>query len=126
MPDGDSLCHGDLHGMNILLPPGRPPVVIDWDSPSGGNPLADVGRTLLLLRATPYHAEMANPSFLDAVARGAGVYLDRYFQLRAEPRDDLEEWVWINAAARLCEDIHEEEAWLMGLVDLGLARAGGA
>jgi aminoglycoside phosphotransferase (APT) family kinase protein len=124
MPDGDSLCHGDFHGQNIILPPGRPPVVIDWDAPAGGNPLADVGRTVLLIRAMSCYAQAGHPggpSFLAAVAGAVDVYLDRYFELRREPRADLEKWVWINAAARLCEGIDEEEAWLIGLVDLGLA-----
>lgn len=43
LPDGNSLCHGDLHPGNILLAQGGS-VVIDWQGPSRGRAVADVAR----------------------------------------------------------------------------------
>jgi len=42
MPDGDRLCHGDFHPMNILGEPS--PVIIDWPDARRGDPAADVCR----------------------------------------------------------------------------------
>ncbi len=49
LPDGEALCHFDLHPDNVLLTR-RGPVVIDWMAAAVGHPLADVARSLLLLR----------------------------------------------------------------------------
>jgi len=49
LPDGDCLCHGDLHPDNVLLTP-RGPVIIDWTTAARGNRVADLARTCLLLR----------------------------------------------------------------------------
>jgi hypothetical protein len=41
------------------------------------------------------------------------VYLRRYFQRCPEERSQLEGWLPVVAAARLNEDIQEEESWLL-------------
>ena len=48
LPDGDRLCHGDLHPGNVILAE-RGPVVIDWQHASCGDPHADFVRTRLLV-----------------------------------------------------------------------------
>ncbi|MGC2201630.1 MAG: aminoglycoside phosphotransferase family protein [Stellaceae bacterium] len=40
MPDGDRLCHGDFHPMNILGETSQP-VIIDWADARRGDPAAD-------------------------------------------------------------------------------------
>jgi len=126
MPQGISLCHGDFHPQNILLPPGRPPVVIDWDCPTKGNALADLARTVLLLRGSVCYAGSGRPELAGVLTgmleRVGDHYLECYFRVRPCPAEDLEKWVWINAAARLCEGIVEEDAWLLGLVERGFDR----
>jgi Ser/Thr protein kinase RdoA (MazF antagonist) len=44
MPEGDRLCHGDFHPINVLGDASRP-VVIDWPDASRGDPAADVCRS---------------------------------------------------------------------------------
>ena len=49
LPDGDRLLHGDFHPANILMASAGP-VVIDWPNITRGNPDADLGRSLLMIR----------------------------------------------------------------------------
>ena len=49
MPDGDRLCHGDFHPMNILGDASQP-VIIDWPDARRGDPAADVCRSYLLMK----------------------------------------------------------------------------
>ena len=55
-PDGDRLCHGDFHPMNILGDVSQP-VIIDWPDARRGDPAADVCRSYLLMRS--HAAEIA-------------------------------------------------------------------
>ena len=113
LPMGDRLCHGDFHPDNVLLT-GRGPAVIDWIDAVSGHPLADVARTCLLVggRSLPPGTPMA---WLVQLLRGwfKQVYLRRYFQRSAAGRSQLEQWLPVIAAARLSEDIPEEEGWLV-------------
>ena len=58
MPDGDRLCHGDFHPLNIL---GNTfdPLIIDWLDAGRGDPAADVCRSYLLLEL--HAVEIAMP-----------------------------------------------------------------
>src|SRR5215471_10254672 len=58
MPEGDRLCHGDFHPINVLGEISRP-VVIDWPDACSGDPAADVCRSYLLLRL--HAADIAEP-----------------------------------------------------------------
>jgi aminoglycoside phosphotransferase (APT) family kinase protein len=49
MPDGDRLCHGDFHPMNILGEAAQP-VIIDWPDARRGDPAADLCRSYLLMK----------------------------------------------------------------------------
>ena len=99
----------------------RGPVVIDWMSASHGNPVADVARTTLMFRMarvpeyyspeTQQAVDLARRSFYEA-------YLSAYLSRRPFPVDEIEAWIPVLAAARLCEDIVEEEAELLKLVEV--------
>jgi len=65
MPEGDRLCHGDFHPINVLGDASQP-VVIDWPDASRGDPAADVCRSYLLLRL---HAQDIAEPYLDAYCR---------------------------------------------------------
>lgn len=111
LPDGDVLCHYDLHPENVLLTRDGP-VVIDWMAAAVGHPLADVARSLLLMRigGTPGPAEPRRRSFLRAV------YVRRYLRLTGASRAALADWDLPIVAARGGEQIEAERpallAWL--------------
>jgi Ser/Thr protein kinase RdoA (MazF antagonist) len=124
MPDGDRLCHGDLHPGNLLPRGDGSHVAIDWSMAARGDPAADVARTRLLILGAALPAETPAP-----VARLMELgrrllwrgYLREYERRRGAPLDEaaVATWERIWAAARLAENIAEERKAL-----LGLARAG--
>ena len=101
MPDGDRLCHGDFHPLNVLGDAAQP-VVIDWPDAARGEPAADVCRSWLLLRL---HAEDLAEPYLDACCRQGGV-----------PRQSVLGWLPYVAAARLAEDVPGEADALLSIV----------
>jgi hypothetical protein len=115
--EGNSLCHGDFHPANVILSP-KGPVIIDWADASSGDPLADVARTVVLLRFGP----LAEP---DPVRRTLfrtlgflflGAYLRHYKRLTGGNEARLMKWLTVSAAARLGHGITEERAALMTFV----------
>ncbi|MGE5334979.1 MAG: phosphotransferase family protein [Nitrososphaerota archaeon] len=117
LPDGEALCHGDYHPDNVLLSE-RGPLVIDWENAAHGDSLADVARTLLLLRASvvyvkPGMARLTRRSLIRALN---ALYLRRYRQLRPLDMARLAAWDLPITAARLAEDIKEEEGYLLARV----------
>ena len=121
LPDGERLCHGDFHPDNILMT-SRGPVIIDWMNAAFGNPLADVARTSLLIQVgTPASGRAVRWLLLFGRRWFHQVYLDRYFQLRPDGREQLDAWLALNAAARLAEGIAEEQERLVAIVREHLA-----
>ena len=98
MPTGDRLCHGDFHPLNILGTPDAA-VVIDWVDASSGPPMADVCRSYVLM--LPHVPDLAE------------AYVQRYCARSGDRREDVERWLPIIAAARLCENIGAREADLL-------------
>ena len=47
------LLHMDWHPLNVLVDHGRPTAILDWTNAHGGDPRADVARTLSILRLSP-------------------------------------------------------------------------
>ena len=119
LPDGLAICHGDYHPGNLVMT-SHGPVVIDWMSACRGNPVADVARTTLMFRMarvpeyysseTQQAVDLARRSFYEA-------YLSAYLARRPFPVDEIQAWIPVLAAARLCEGIVEEEAELLKLVE---------
>jgi hypothetical protein len=101
MPEGDRLCHGDFHPMNVLGQPSQP-IVIDWPDACRGDPAADVCRSYLLLKL---HAEeIADP------------YLDARCRINNVPRRRILDWLPYVAAARLAEDVPRDFDRLLAIV----------
>jgi uncharacterized protein (TIGR02172 family) len=119
MPGGESVCHGDYHPGNIILSP-RGPIVIDWMTTCHGNAVADVARTVLLLRigvlpeGTPFAQRVMTPLIRRAFL---AAYLKAYLALRSLSEDEIEAWLPILAAARLNEGIEAEKAQLHTLAN---------
>ena len=101
MPDGDRLCHGDFHPMNVLGKASQP-IVIDWPNACRGDPAGDVCRSYLILKL---HADEVS-----------GSYLDAYCQVTRVPRRTILDWLPYAAAARLMEDVPGEQHRLLELV----------
>lgn len=93
MPDGDRLCHGDFHPMNVLGD-ALQPIVIDWPNACRGDPAADVCRSYLILKL---HADEVAEPYLDAYCRVSGVSCQKILG-----------WLPFVAAARLAEGVPGE------------------
>lgn len=117
LPNGTALCHGDYHPDNVLFS-ARGPLVIDWENAALGDPLADVARTLLLLRAgVVYERSPAARLVKRALRPGlSALYLRRYRQLAPFDASRLAAWELPVTAARLCEGVTLEEGYLLARV----------
>lgn len=107
LPSGNSLCHGDFHPDNILLT-GSGPVIIDWADATQGNRLADLARTLIILRYGGLPLEMKpfkSKTVLLVRRRLARQYVKTYRKRFDFSNQSLEEWILPVAAARLGEEI---------------------
>jgi aminoglycoside phosphotransferase (APT) family kinase protein len=101
MAEGDRLCHGDFHPINVLGQSSRP-MVIDWPDASSGDPAADVCRSYLLLKL--HAVDIAEP------------YLDAYCSVTNVTRARILDWLPHVAAARLAEDVPDDWARLLEIV----------
>ncbi len=108
LPDGDNLCHGDFHPWNILGA-GGDAMIVDWLDAASGNPAADVCRTYLLMRRA-----------LPAIAEA---YVVTYAKAAELAADEIFTWLPVIAAARLAENVPEENEDLLHLA--ALAPTGG-
>jgi aminoglycoside phosphotransferase (APT) family kinase protein len=119
LPTGDRLCHGDYHPQNVLGTL-KDPVIIDWGDASRGAPAADVARTLVLLRIGELPPDTPAPMrALTAVGRGmlAWRYLAVYRRHAAEKPSQLDDWLFVRAAARFNEELEAEYPRLSKLLD---------
>src|SRR5262249_51374320 len=98
LPDGERLCHGDFHPLNILGDIAQP-TIIDWRDARRGEPAADVCRSYLLLKL---HAPEIATDYLEAYCRLGNV--DRPAVLR---------WLPCVAAAKLAEGVPGERDGLL-------------
>ena len=119
LPDGDALCHGDLHPFNVLMSP-RGPIIIDWMDAGRGNPLADVAKTSLVLRLRRSVPDISVAAqVLMKAARNLihAVYLNRYRYLRCIDFHQLAAWQTPIAASRLSAGIAGEQTQLLALIE---------
>lgn len=106
IPQQQGLLHGDYHFQNILVTAeaDKTFVVIDWHDATTGPPIADVARTLLLLRIA---GETAVP---DEVRRYVcGEYLDRYQAVSSIQLSNLADWLRLMVILRTLEQIPDAE-----------------
>jgi Ser/Thr protein kinase RdoA (MazF antagonist) len=119
LPRGDRLCHGDYHPQNVLGTL-ECPVIIDWGDASRGAPAADVARTVLLLHMGELPQDTPAPMrALTAVGRGmlARRYLVVYRRQAVEKPSQLDDWLFVRAAARFNEELEAEYPRLSKLLD---------
>ena len=118
LPDGAQVCHWDLHPGNVIETIDGLKV-IDWTSARRGDALADVARTLLILRggAVPPEAPFLVRR-LTAIGRAvlSRRYLHEYRRLRPFQDGDLELWGVVSAASRLSYGLVSEREQLLALL----------
>ena len=100
LPDGNCLCHGDFHPGNIMGSE-QEPYVVDWLDATSGPADADACRTYLLAL---HHAPELASHYLDAYSIASGC-----------PVESIISWLPIVAAARLSENVPDEESRLLTL-----------
>ncbi|NPV07003.1 MAG: phosphotransferase [Anaerolineae bacterium] len=108
LPDGDALCHGDLHPDNVVLTRSGP-VLIDWMNAACGHPAADAARTAITLRLSlPPEGQM---SAWVALGRCLfyRLYLRHYLRIGPASACQLLAWELPVAADRACEGLPRKE-----------------
>lgn len=124
LPDGESICHGDLYCNNIIVSGDRM-VPIDWNGAYKGNPLGDVARTCMIISspAVPVGVPQVM-SMLSYYPRKMAyrVYIDEYMKHAKVGFEDIDAWVLPVAAAKLKDNIPGEKKWLMNIINKRLKR----
>lgn len=123
LPHGDRLCHSDFHLQN-LLGTWKAPVVIDWAHAVRGDPMSDVARTEIVHRHGALPPETPR-AFRVIAAVGRQVLANRYLAAYRRHRaiePTLERWRIVHLAARLNEDIPEERAMLLEMLERSAAK----
>lgn len=123
LPDGESICHGDLHFGNIIISDGKY-IPVDWNSAYKGNPLGDVARTCLII--TSPMVPPGTPAMMEALYNYTkwliyGTYLNEYMRRSKARFEDIDAWMLPAAAAKLRDKVPGEEKWLMDIIDKRLA-----
>lgn len=98
LPDGDRLCHGDLHLGNVM-DTGRGEIVIDWLNALSGEPCGDVARSWVVLRF-PTRADLIERWYLRLLLP---FYLRAYRRCSGDSLQLLRQWILVGAVARLGE-----------------------
>ncbi|TYP73233.1 phosphotransferase family protein [Paenibacillus methanolicus] len=109
LPEGNALCHYDLHPGNIILSP-KGPVIIDWMNALVGDPLADVARSFMMLSSSALPPQA--PAWLTERALRdmfAEAYVVEYARLTGIDRSSLDGWLVPTLAARICEMRGQEQ-----------------
>ncbi|MEO6602673.1 MAG: phosphotransferase [Polyangiaceae bacterium] len=122
LPEGDTLCHGDLHPGNVI-DGGDGLVAIDWATAARGDPLVDMSVTGMIMGlgelppGTPWLLRSVLPFARDLVRRE---YLGRY-RVATNARDELRAWQLPLAAARLGRGVGGERTALLRLIEAEVA-----
>ena len=115
LPDGDTLCHGDLHPNNIIVNEEGKYIIIDWPEVTAGSPCADASRTYVnmcrfedcrgFLYQAPDNSEMhSDAEELVSTLKSSGdapnlmqIYLDRYCSNMGIAEEDVLKWIPVQA-----------------------------
>jgi hypothetical protein len=122
LPDGDRICHGDLHPGNIIRS-GSDHVIIDWTNVARGDPAADYARTDLMLRVGDV------PDSAPIIVRYGAVFARRlmlssfrrsYAAAGVIDPESASRWEVPVVATRLCDGIERERDMLIRMLETRL------
>lgn len=119
LPDGEALCHGDLHPGNVLMTADGPRI-IDWTNASRGDAMADVAYTSLLFEiARPQPSAPFLVRRLDGVARDhmRRRHLTAYAERAPVDRERAARWRPVLAVVRLAMPLPREHSALTRIVE---------
>ncbi|HOO97306.1 MAG TPA: aminoglycoside phosphotransferase family protein [Caldisericia bacterium] len=117
LPEGNKLCHNDLHPNNILITKSGP-VVIDWTCARMGDPLADVAYSEMIIRMGDLSIA---PVGRLAVVLGRGIYSRlyrmHYINKYSGSKRLMKSWLPVLAAARLIYEYKSERPVLLDMLN---------
>lgn len=125
LPDGDRVCHGDLHFHNIIVS-GNELIPIDWANAYKGNPSGDIARTYLMISSPIMiygNLDMAKLSSIPG-SMVARYYINVYMKFSNIKKEDIDAWILPMAAAKLKDKRPGEKKWLMDIIDKRLKLIG--
>ncbi len=118
LPQGISLCHGDLHPDNVLATEDQM-WVIDWMNGYSGHPAGDVARTYYLL-GTPFSRTMIPKEMWSLVDQVTTLfkttYLEEYLAHSPVALEEVETYKLPVLVNRLLEEVPKEKDWLLGMI----------
>lgn len=121
LPDGKSVCHGDLHFGNIIISGNRDKLTpIDWTNAYSGNPLGDVARTCLMLSSPGKPLGVTDLAvMLSQYIKWLTYwsYLDEYKRISNAGFEDIDAWILPAAAAKLRDNVPGEDKWLVDIIN---------
>lgn len=113
LPHGAALLHGDLHPGNVLLS-ATGPILIDWFDAAIGHPVADIGRSSMLMEPSTCNTEHAHlPGATPDLLRTIHQHYRDGMAGSLAGRTDLDDWDALVAASRLSEGAHVDESVLV-------------
>jgi len=124
LPDGDTICHGDLHPENIMVSKNKL-YVIDWSNAYSGNPNGDVARTFYAIKygLAPSDEYTLKKSFIHRFffkaikSLVAKTYLKHYLKLTGISLKEIKQWDLAIYAARLRDPVPLEYDNLLKMIN---------
>ena len=121
LPDGNTICHGDLHPENILVSKNKL-YVIDWSNASSGNPLGDVARTFYTLKyglaPSDEKKSFISRFFFNAIkSLVAKTYIKHYIKLTGIYLKEIKRWDLAIYAQRLRDPVPLEYDNLLKMIN---------
>ena len=104
MPKHNKVCHGDFNPSNVIVGNNGKMTVVDWAHATQGNASADAAMTYLLFALKDQDT--------------ADLYMRLFCKKSDTPRQYVQQWLPIVAAAQLTKDNELEKEFLMKWIDI--------